>query len=63
MEHTWPHTEASVLIRKLMKKQKVNQCESAELLGVSQATISKWLNGKRHMSNPAKKLIEILIAE
>lgn len=36
-------------LKKIMKRMGVNQREFAKMMGVSEPTVSNWLNGKRRM--------------
>lgn len=38
------------------------QVEIAALLGVSQATVSNWISGRRQMSRPVRLLVARLLA-
>ncbi|MCA0344079.1 MAG: helix-turn-helix domain-containing protein [Proteobacteria bacterium] len=41
----------------------LNQPRFAELVGVDQGTVSKWVNGKANPSAPVRKLIARLVDE
>ena len=50
-----------LLLKKLIEETQTNQTELAELLETTQATISRWLNGKR-MIDPSQSAVIFLKA-
>lgn len=51
----------SELIKSAMEALGMNQPRFAEAVGVDQATVSKWVNGKVTPSGPVLRLIERMV--
>ncbi len=60
MTHVDP---CSNIIVEAMSALEMNQPLLADALGVDQATVSRWKNGKSKPSGPVLKLIERLLAD
>ncbi|TFE95197.1 hypothetical protein B5M44_21925 [Shinella sumterensis] len=53
----------SQFIADAMEHLGLNQPRFADLVGVDQGTVSKWVNGKANPSGPVRKLIARLVDE
>lgn len=50
-------------LRRIMKRFRLNQVELAVEIGVTQATVSRWLNGRMGMSWPMSKHVRQVAQE
>lgn len=49
-------------LRKIMDERNLDQYHLAHMIGVSQSTMSLWLNGKRNPRRTALKMLEMVEA-
>ena len=50
-----------LILKAWMKRKKITQTALAEMLGISQGTVNRWLKGVHAISGPERKLLAYLM--